>query len=601
MTFTGGSWYMYDHYLDAFAICRKLGNPQFFITFTSNVNWPEIKRFIAQYPELTPSDRADVVCQVFEQRIHAFIVFLKEQRLFRNVTGVLYTVEFQKQGLPHCHTLLWVDSASKIQAAEDVDRFISTEIPDPRIDQDGYNAVSEFMMHGPCGSANSKAVCMKRDQCSKKFPKKFNSKTFFDDKGHVHYQRRDTSISTTRQQFKLDNAYVVPYNQDLLLAFQAHNNVEYCGWSMLIKQMVDKTENYVEGCFVCAHEAYWRILKFDIHRREPTAQVLSVHLQHMQRVTFRDRDRAACEALGLLGDDKEWEIALEEACGSASSEQLRYVFCHILLHYEQKTIYDLIINANLNNRQELIFVYGHGETGKTFLWKAIISTLRSQEKIVLAVASSGIASLLLPSGRTAHSRFKFSLELTEESLCRVTKNSQLGKLLADTDLIIWGLLADTDLIIWDEALMNDRRCFEALDRTLRDILGQSSFLFGCKSILLCGHFRQTLPVKKGASKMEIIASCISESQLWSSFKIFTLKENTRLARPGLSNLIDFIYDKNTLSTLSAATLQRKAIFCLKNETADLINSKVFEIVTSESTSYISQDEATPTENNRAET
>ncbi|GKE15148.1 DNA helicase, partial [Tanacetum coccineum] len=47
-------------------------------------------------------------------------------------------------------------------------------------------------------------------------------------------------------------------------------------------------------------------------------------------------------------------------------------------------------------------------------------------KIVLAVASSCITSLLLPAGRTAHSRFKLPLELTDESLCHVKKNTQLG-------------------------------------------------------------------------------------------------------------------------------------------------------------------------------
>ncbi|GJU32508.1 DNA helicase [Tanacetum coccineum] len=62
MSFTGGPRYMYANYLDALAICRKLGNPQFFVKFTCNVNGPEIKRFMAQYPHLTASDRADVVC-----------------------------------------------------------------------------------------------------------------------------------------------------------------------------------------------------------------------------------------------------------------------------------------------------------------------------------------------------------------------------------------------------------------------------------------------------------------------------------------------------------------------------------------------------------
>ena len=86
----------------------------------------------------------------------------------------------------------------------------------------------------------------------------------------------------------------------------------------------------------------------------------------------------------------------------------------------KKSIYDLIINAS-TTVQELVFVYGHGGTGKTFLWKTIISALRSEGKIVLAVASSGIASLLLPSGRTAHSRFKLPLELIDESLCKIKK------------------------------------------------------------------------------------------------------------------------------------------------------------------------------------
>ncbi|GJV54521.1 hypothetical protein Tco_1450262 [Tanacetum coccineum] len=139
----------------------RAGKSTFFITFTCNVNSPEIKRFMAQYPELLLMERMSC--------------------------SVLYTVEFQKRGFPHCHTLLWVDSKSKIKSAEDVDQYISAELLDPRIDPDGYNIVSEMMMHGPCGAANMKASCMKGDKCGKSFPKKFNSKTFFDDNGHVHY------------------------------------------------------------------------------------------------------------------------------------------------------------------------------------------------------------------------------------------------------------------------------------------------------------------------------------------------------------------------------------------------------------------------------
>ena len=86
-SFTGGPRYMYSHYLDALAICRELGNPQFFITFTCNANWPEIQRYMADFPHLNAADRADVVCRVFEQKLKAFIKFLKKRKSFGDVTG----------------------------------------------------------------------------------------------------------------------------------------------------------------------------------------------------------------------------------------------------------------------------------------------------------------------------------------------------------------------------------------------------------------------------------------------------------------------------------------------------------------------------------
>jgi hypothetical protein len=48
-----------------------------------------------------------------------------------------------------------------------------------------------------------------------------------------------------------------------------------------------------------------------------------------------------------------------------------------------------------------------------YLWNSIITFLRSRKHIVLSVASSGVASLLLPGGRTTHSRFKIPCELDE--------------------------------------------------------------------------------------------------------------------------------------------------------------------------------------------
>lgn len=44
--------------------------------------------------------------------------------------------------------------------------------------------------------------------------------------------------------------------------------------------------------------------------------------------------RAACEELGLLGDDKEWTYAFDEASAWATAEELRSLFVHMLLFCE---------------------------------------------------------------------------------------------------------------------------------------------------------------------------------------------------------------------------------------------------------------------------
>ncbi|GJS70163.1 DNA helicase [Tanacetum coccineum] len=322
-SFTGGPRYIYAHYLDALAICRVHGSPSFFITFTCNAKWPEIEEFMEQFPQLTTADRADIVDRVFEKKVRDYVNFVRNSNTFGDVTAVLYTIEFQKRGLPHCHSLLWVSGPSKVQQDIDVDKYVSAELPDPIVDIAGYSVVSELMIHGPCGAVNMNASCMKDGRtCNRHFPKAYCDKTYIDKDGFVHYRRRDDGIETQRQNVWLDNRYVVPYNRTLCMRYYAHINVEYCGWTMLIKYLfkyiskgtdrvvanvtkpvaavastsntpsihVDEIKNYVEARYIGPHEACWRILDFPIHYRNPPVQTLAVHLENMQQITFRSKD-----------------------------------------------------------------------------------------------------------------------------------------------------------------------------------------------------------------------------------------------------------------------------------------------------------------------
>ncbi|GKD09178.1 DNA helicase, partial [Tanacetum coccineum] len=184
------------------------------------------------------TDCADIVDRVFEMKVQQFVKYLCDAQPFGKTVAVLYTIEFQKRGLPHCHTLLWIHDAARVHRDEDIDLYVSAELPSKHTDPECYRIVSELMIHGPCGLAYPSAPCTQNHvDCKKHSPKEYCSRTYTDKYGFAHYQERDTADTVLKQHVELDNRYVVPYNRELLTTFYAHINVEYCGWTMLIKYL----------------------------------------------------------------------------------------------------------------------------------------------------------------------------------------------------------------------------------------------------------------------------------------------------------------------------------------------------------------------------
>ncbi|KAL5575724.1 hypothetical protein UlMin_017423 [Ulmus minor] len=137
----------------------------------------------------------------------------------------------------------------------------------------------------------------------------------------------------------------------------------------------------------------------------------------------------------------------EELAITVSQEDLS---CISSLNRQQKYAYNLILNKVLNNEAGAFFIDGPEGTGKTYLYHALLATVRSKKLIALATASSGVAAALMPGDRTTHSRFKLPLDIEEKATCSVSKQSGLAK-----------LLQTTKLIIWDEAPMINKRAIEA--------------------------------------------------------------------------------------------------------------------------------------------
>lgn len=189
---------------------------------------------------------------------------------------------------------------------------------------------------------------------------------------------------------------------------------------------------------------------------------------------------------------------------------------------EQLQVYNSVMESVQKKEGGVFIVYGSGRCGKTYLWRTLISKLRSQREIVLPVASSGIAATVMPGGRTAHSRFKIPIVLDEYSMCSISHTSDIAE-----------LIKRTSLIIWDEAPMQHIYAFECLDRSLRDIMkavDEKKFHmpFGGITIVLGGDFRQILPVIPRASRGEIVAASLTRSKLWRIAIVFKLLHNMRL-------------------------------------------------------------------------
>jgi len=244
----------------------------------------------------------------------------------------------------------------------------------------------------------------------------------------------------------------------------------------------------------------------------------------------------------------EGDVRMGEEMGY-DMEQERVLFDSMRerLNEEQVACFNAIVAAVESHEQDLqqqeptgaFFLHGPAGTGKTFLYNCLCSHFRSQGKIVLCVASSGIAAQLLPGGRTAHSRFKIPLPNDTNAVCNITRNSFLG-----------GLIRRTSLIIWDEVPMQHKACFEAVNRTLNDVCNTGDHqLFGGIPTVLGGDFAQILPVIRRGTMISTVLASIQHSSIWHRLRILKLKTSMRMVASEanqvfLTFLSDMITNRN---------------------------------------------------------
>ena len=150
-------------------------------------------------------------------------------------------------------------------------------------------------------------------------------------------------------------------------------------------------------------------------------------------------------------------------------QQTTYDENEILLTLEQRAIYSTIIDSVTSNNPGAFMADSPAGTGKTFTEKVIAARLRGNGRVVLTVASTGIAALQLPGGWTAHSMLKRPLDeyVVRGAFGNIRGESQRAE-----------LIRSCDLIIWDELPMTHKFCVEALNSTLQDLMCSDQLLGG---------------------------------------------------------------------------------------------------------------------------
>ncbi|XP_024004792.1 uncharacterized protein LOC112081952 [Eutrema salsugineum] len=524
-SFTGGSRYMNNNYLDAMAICKYFGFPDLFITFTCNPNWPEIVRAHINVEWCT---KARSIKYLFKY-IH------------KGPDRVLATIE---------------------NNAKDIGEFAN---------EDGDDA-SEVT----------------KDEIREYFECRVQCPTSFD-----FFKTVDKVLYPT---FK-DACYALGLLDDDTEYIEALKEANIWGSGSFLRKLFAVmliTDSILNPCGVWNET--WQLLSDDIiyrRRRLENREDLTLSEDQLKNYTsdaieiiMRSNESSLAYFDGMpLPSDGYHNASINRLLFDEKNydkDEMSALHNKMLpgLTEEQMKVYSEIMEAVTLDQGGVFFLYGFGGTGKTHLWKILSAAIRSKGQIVLNVASSGMAALLLPGGRTAHSRFGIPLNPYELSTCNMHPGSDLA-----------ALVAEASLIIWDKAPMMSKFCFESLDRSMRDVIPMHKDKpFGGKVVVFGGDFRQVLPVITGGGREDITRTSLCSSYLWDAYIDASVAEEIKSFSEWILWVGDGFEDQTNPNFF-----QERAILCPTNDDVCTINDYMMSALRGEERVYLSSDSIDPSD------
>ncbi|POS85366.1 hypothetical protein EPUL_004436 [Erysiphe pulchra] len=232
-----------------------------------------------------PDVRPDVVAIVFKLKLDSLLHDLKDRDIFGKCIEDMYTIEYQKRGLPHAHILLYLHVDDLPNFAELVDELVSAQIPtdNPVLAE----IVKSQMVHGSCGVDHPTSPCFRDGENS-----------------YPEYARPKNGLTWEKNGVVFDNRWVVPYNPFMTKKYNAHINAEVARDINAIKYMAkyiykgsekatvelqnqyDEIAMTVQGRYISPVQAVWRLMAYTTHEEKPAIMLLPFHLEGRHRVNF---------------------------------------------------------------------------------------------------------------------------------------------------------------------------------------------------------------------------------------------------------------------------------------------------------------------------
>eukprot|EP00267_Zea_mays_P053315 XP_020406428.1 uncharacterized protein LOC103652081 [Zea mays] len=398
------------------------------------------------------------------------------------------------------------------------------------------------------------------------------------------------------------------------------------------------------GRIVSAHPAEGERYYLRVLLNHVTGAASYVDLRTVDGVTL-PTFREAAERRGLLESDNTLDECLTERALFQMPSALRWLFATILVYCEPSDV-ALLWQKHKDSMSE---DYQHRSQNKTHVEQMVLIDIRN----MLQSMGKDIKTFPLPPIIDAYDdAIGTAREVYEEESIQLTagdvalKDSLNEEQRAAYDKIMSAvdtdqgrfftkqsgtaeLLRKASLIIWDEASMTKRQAVEALDNSMRDIMGRPALPFGGKTIVFGGDFRQVLPVVRKGSRAQVVAYSLRMSYLWESMSHLKLVSNMRakndpwfaefLLRVGggieetnsdgdirlpddacvpysgsdndLDNLIDFAFPNLNENMSDSTYITSRAILSTWNDWVDMINVKMIDRFQGEHMVYHSFDSA----------